>query len=118
MAGESKEAKRLLSMLAEKEEMQMAEALLGTMSRNQQEWENQYGYERFVHDCVSREKYAFMKGEQQGIQQGMQQGIQQGISQGERKAKIEAAKNALSIGLTAKQAAQIANLPIREVENL
>ena len=100
----------------------MAEALLGTMSRNQQEWENQYGYERFVHDCVSREKYAFMKGEQQGIQQGMQQGIQQGmqqgISQGERKAKLEAAVRLLKMGLSVEQTAQGVGLPIDEVGNL
>ena len=69
MAGESKRAKALLAKLTEKEEMQMAGALLSTMSRNQQEWEKQYGYERFVHDCISREKYAFMKGERQGILQ-------------------------------------------------
>jgi predicted transposase/invertase (TIGR01784 family) len=114
MAGESTEAGRLLSMLAEKEEMQMAEALLSTMSRNQQEWENQYGYERFVHDCVSREKYAFMKGEQKGIQQGMQQGI----SQGEHKRAIEDAVRLLKMGLSVEQTARGVGLPIDEVGNL
>ncbi|WP_294427535.1 hypothetical protein [uncultured Treponema sp.] len=44
----------------------MARSLLGKMSRKQQEWENQFGYEKFVHDCISREKYAFNKGEARG----------------------------------------------------
>ncbi len=66
----------------------MAEALLTTMSQDQQEWEKQFGYERFVHDCISREKYAYT------------QGIEQGISQGERNARLEDAKNLLKLGVS------------------
>ena len=73
----------------------MAEALLSTMSRDQQEWENQIGYERFVHDCISREKYAFM--------------------QGEKQTSIANAKNALNMGLSPEQAAQITSLPLEQV---
>ena len=66
IAGENKRANALLKTLASRqEELDMAQNLLNTMSRDQQEWENQFGYERFVHDCVSREKYAFFKGERQ-----------------------------------------------------
>ena len=72
--------------------MDMAQALLNTMSRDQQEWENQFGYERFVHDCISREKYAFTQGEQRGIQQGMQQG--------ERNARLETAQNLMRLGIS------------------
>ena len=97
MSAEQPIARSLLKKLADRqEEMDMAQALLNTMSRDQQEWENQFGYERFVHDCISREKYAFTQGEQQG----MQQGIQQGIQQGERNARLETAQNLMRLGIS------------------
>ena len=126
MAGKNARAKSLLAKLTRKEEMQMAEALLNSMSRDQQEWENQMGYERFVHDCISREKYAFMKGEklgvqqgiQQGIQQGLTQGIAQGISQGERKAKLETARNFLLLGLPPEQVAKGTGVSLPDVRQM
>ena len=84
----------------------MAQALLKTMSRDQQEWENQFGYERFVHDCISREKYAYSQGEKRGIQQG------------EHERALEDAKNALAMGLSAEQVAQITGFPLDEVQAL
>ncbi|MBQ7159202.1 MAG: Rpn family recombination-promoting nuclease/putative transposase [Treponema sp.] len=93
MSAEQPKARSLLKKLADRqEEMDMAQALLNTMSRDQQEWENQFGYERFVHDCISREKYAFTQGEQRGIQQGMQQG--------ERNARLETAQNLMRLGIS------------------
>ena len=89
----------------------MAEALLDSMSRDQQEWENQIGYERFVHDCISREKYAFMRGEKQGIQQGIQQGLQQG----ERIAALANAKNMLADKVPEEQVAKWTSLPLEQV---
>ena len=123
MSKEQPKVRTFLSKLAQKEEMIMANALLSTMSRNPQEWENQYGYERFVHDCVSREKYAFSQGErqgiaqgiQQGIAQGIQQGITQGITQGERNARVEAARRFLQMGLSAEQIAQGVGLSVSEI---
>ena len=88
----------------------MAQALLNTMSRDQQEWENQFGYERFVHDCISREKYAFTQGEQQGIQQGMQQG--------EHKRALETARRFLKMGLSIEQIAQGVGLSLDEIQQL
>ena len=111
MASEKPEARALLAQLAEKEEMQMAEALLNQMSRDSQEWENQYGYERFVHDCISREKYAFMKGENLGIQQGLTQGLKQGAES----TKIANAKNLLKLGVTPETIAQGCSLPLEQV---
>ena len=104
----------------------MAQALLNTMRRDQQEWENQIGYERFVHDCVSREKYAYIKGEQQGIQRGLQQGIsqgiqkglQQGISQGERNRAVDDARRFLQMGLSIEQVAQGVGLSVDEIRAL
>ena len=109
MAGENEKARLLLNKLTKmQEEMDMAEALLNQMSRDQQEWENQIGYERFVHDCISREKYAFMQGEKQGIQQGIQQG--------ERLTAISNAKNLLCMNLgTPEQIAQAVSLPLEQV---
>ena len=118
MAGEKPEARKLLTKLAQKEEMQMAEALLNTMSRDQQEWEKQMGYERFVHDCISREKYAFMKGEKLGVEQGIQQGIQQGISQGEKKRAFEIARKMLSDGMAVEIVAKYSGLTVDEVKVL
>ena len=92
---EQPKARNLLEKLAQKEEMIMANALLSTMSQSQQEWENQYGYERFVHDCVSRKKYAF--------------------SQGERNARVEAAQRFLQMGFSAEQIAQGVGLSVNEI---
>ena len=85
----------------------MAEALLNTMSRDQQEWENQIGYERFVHDCISREKYAFMKGEKLGVEHGAKANA------------IENAKNLLILDkLSCEEIAECCSLPLEEVQKL
>ena len=89
LAGEKKKIRKLLATLSDREEeMRMAQALLQTMSRDQQEWENQFGYERFVHDCISREKYAYSQGEQRGI------------AEGEHNARLEDARNLLQLGVS------------------
>ena len=103
LAGENKKVRRLLAEISNREEeMTMAQALLKTMSRDQQEWENQYGYERFVHDCISREKYAFFRGEEQGAHDKA----------------VETARNALAMGLSVEQVAQITGLSLDEVKAL
>ena len=84
----------------------MAQALLKTMSRDQQEWENQFGYERFIHDCISREQYAYTQGEQRGIQQGA------------RYARLEDARRMLKEGLSLEQTAQITQLSLDEIQSL
>ena len=85
------------------EEMNMAETLLNTMSRDQQEWENQIGYERFVRDCISRENNAYRKGEKEGASQKA----------------IEAAENLLRMGLgTYEQIAQAQGLPLEKVQEI
>ena len=89
----------------------MAQALLKTMSRDQQEWENQFGYERFIHDCISREQYAYTQGEQRGIEQGIQQG--------EYKRALEAARRMLQAQLgTAEHIADITQLSLDEIQSL
>ena len=80
------------------------------MSRDQQEWENQYGYERFVHDCISREKSAYSRGEKKGIQQGIQLGASQKA--------IEDALNALKMNLSVEQVCKITNLTLEKVKEL
>ena len=112
MAHEKPKARRLLSTLAaRKEEMDMARALLDTMSRDRQEWENQFGYERFVHDCISREQYAYTKGERQGMERGLEQG--------ERKRALEDARRMLANGkLSTEEIADITQFSIEEVQQL
>ncbi|MBB5225458.1 hypothetical protein DYE50_03645 [Treponema ruminis] len=96
MAEENKKARLLLNKLTRmQEEMDMAQALLNQMSRDQQEWENQIGYERFVHDCISREKYAFM--------------------QGEKQASITNAKKMLTDCVPEEQVAKWTSLPLEQV---
>ena len=84
----------------------MAEALLTTMSQDQQEWEKQFGYERFVHDCISREKYAYT------------QGISKGIAQGERKRALEAARRMLHDQLPAELIAKYTEITVDEILQL
>ena len=61
----------------------------------------------------------FLRGKKEGINEGIQQGIQQGLQQGEYQAKIETAKNMLSVSLgSIEQIAQITNLSVQTVEDL
>ena len=84
----------------------MAQALLKTMSRDQQEWENQFGYERFIHDCISREQYAYTQGEQRGIEQGA------------RYARLEDARRMLKYGDSVEKIADITQLSLDEIQSL
>ena len=96
----------------------MAQALLKTMSRDQQEWENQFGYERFIHDCISREQYAYTQGEQRGIEQGIEQGLARGIEQGEHNRALEDARRMLNYGDSVEKIADITQLSIEEIRQL
>ena len=55
-------------------------------------------YERFVHDCISREKYAY--------------------SQGEHKRALEDAQRLLQMGLSVEQVAEGVGLPVAEIQQL
>ena len=57
-------------------------------------------------------------GEKLGEERGISIGLSQGISQGEKKAKIETAKNLLSIGLSQDQIASVTGLSVEEIEKL
>ena len=48
-------------------------------------------------------------------QRGYKEGVSDGISQGERKAKIETAKNLLTMGISIEQVAQGTGLSIEEI---
>ena len=61
--------KKLAEFTGRNKEVLMADALLDKMSLDREEWERQLSYERFVHDCMSREAYAYMKGEEKGAQE-------------------------------------------------
>ena len=77
-------------------------------------------------DIAVQRREAFDDGVMQGLSQGISQGrnegisigLSQGISQGEKKAKLETAKNLLSIGLSQDQIASVTGLSPEEIEKL
>ncbi|MCR4823101.1 MAG: Rpn family recombination-promoting nuclease/putative transposase [Treponema sp.] len=58
------------------------------------------------------------QGLEQGMKQGMKQGLEQGIEQGERKAKEEAARNLIKLGLPYEQISQVLSLPLEDIKAL
>ena len=50
-----------------------------------------------------------------GVSDGIQQGISQGLQQGEYKAKIETAKNLLTMGLSIENICKATGLSIEEI---
>ena len=60
----------------------------------------------------------FSAGEERGRNEGISIGLSQGISQGARDAKLETAKNLLSIGLSQDQIASVTGLSVEEIEKL
>jgi predicted transposase/invertase (TIGR01784 family) len=65
-------------------------------------------------DIAVQRKEAF----DDGVMQGLSQGISQGRNEGARDAKIETAKNLLSIGLPQEQIASVTGLSPEEIEKL
>jgi predicted transposase/invertase (TIGR01784 family) len=53
-----------------------------------------------------------------GEERGRNEGISIGLSRGEKKAKLETAKNLLSIGLSQEQIASATGLSVEEIEKL
>ena len=51
-------------------------------------------------------------------EEGIALGISKGLEKGVRDAKFDAAKNALTLGLSAEQASKITGLTLQEIENL
>ena len=76
----------------------------------------QRDYKTGMHNA---EKRGFDRGVQQGmaqgIQQGMSQGLQQGMTQGARENALANARNAITMGLSPEQTAQITSLPLEQV---
>ena len=64
----------------------------------------------------------FSAGEEHGIaigeKRGEERGISLGITQGEQKAKLETAKNALSMKLTLEQIASLTGLSVEVIQDL
>ena len=65
-------------------------------------------------DIAVQRKEAF----EDGISIGRNEGISIGLSQGVQQAKLETAKNLLSIGLSQDQIASVTGLSIEEIEKL
>jgi predicted transposase/invertase (TIGR01784 family) len=60
----------------------------------------------------------FTAGEEYGRKEGIAIGEERGISIGLSQAKIETAKNLLSIGLSQEQIASVTGLSVEEIEKL
>ena len=56
--------------------------------------------------------------ERRGYKEGVEEGISQGISQGSQQAKIETAKNLLSMSLPIENIAKATGLSIKEIQTL
>ena len=56
--------------------------------------------------------------EQRGYKEGVEEGISQGIFQGSQQAKIETAKNLLSMSLSIENIAKATGLSIKEIQTL
>ena len=69
-------------------------------------------------DIAVQRREAFDDGFSAGEERGRNEGISIGLSQGEKKAKIETAKNLLSIGLSQEQIASVTSLSPEEIEKL
>ena len=65
-----------------------------------------------------RETDIYEEGRNDGIALGISQGISQGIAQGAEQAKIETARNFLSMNLSPEQVVQGTGLPLEIVEQL
>ena len=77
--------------------------------------------EKFKGDYLAmniRETDIYEEGRNDGIALGIAQGISQGIAQGAEQAKIETARNFLSMNLSPKQVVQGTGLPLEIVEQL
>jgi predicted transposase/invertase (TIGR01784 family) len=58
------------------------------------------------------------EGLEKGLEQGVKQGLEQGLEKGEKQAKIEIAKNSLSLGLDINTVLKLTGLTIEEIKNL
>ena len=63
-------------------------------------------------------KKAAKKAREEGIAIGEERGISIGITQGAREAKLETAKNALTMNLPVEQVAILTGLSLEEIEKL
>ena len=71
-----------------------------------------------AYDLSLAAEKAFENGFSAGEERGRNEGISIGLSQGAREAKIETAKNLLSIGLPQEQIALVTGLSPEEIEKL
>ena len=93
-------------------------------NKNNQNWRQDYMTLAYDMHMVAKEaaekafENGFSAGEERGRDEGISIGLSQGITQGARDAKLETAKNLLSIGLSQKQIASVTGLSVEEIEKL
>ena len=69
-------------------------------------------------DIAVQRKEAFDDGFSAGEERGRNEGISIGLSQGVQQAKLETAKNALTMNLPVEQVAILTGLSVEEIEKL
>ena len=69
-------------------------------------------------DIAVQRRESFEDGFSAGEERGRNEGISIGLSQGEKKAKLETAKNALTMKLSIEQVATLTGLSVEEIEKL
>ncbi len=95
-----------------------AKKTLSRLSDEQWRWIIQGQIEGRERDIRTHYYNAEKRGLENGMKKGLEQGMQQGLQQGSTNTKLHNALNALKMGLTPEQAAQITELPLEKVLEL
>ena len=85
-------------------------------NKNNQNWRQ--NYMTLAYDMYMVAKEAAEVAAEKAFENGFSAGEERGISKGAQQAKLETAKNLLSIGLSQKQIASVTGLSVEEIEKL
>ena len=111
--------KDIIRTLTGKEEgLMQAQKSLSSISSNRELWFAQYRQEIAEIDRISALNAMHREGLELGRAEGRAEGLKLGIAEGRNEAKIELIKNALKLGLSLQQVAQISGLSEEEIKNL
>ncbi|MBR1722744.1 MAG: hypothetical protein IJ727_09740, partial [Treponema sp.] len=117
--GDERRREYIESLTESEEGLMNAKSSLCMVSEDEINWARQNTIFKAQRDyntgMYNAEKRGFDRGVQQGMAQGMAQGLQQGMTQGARQNALANARNAITMGLSPEQTAQITSLPLEEV---
>ena len=100
----------------------LTEKINSSITELKEDRETRRKYMTYTTRIAEAKSEAREEGRKEGIaigeERGRNEGISIGLSRGEKKAKLETAKNLLSIGLSQEQIASVTGLSIEEIEKL